>query len=448
MRILIIGAGAVGFDLAQRLTDESHEVVIIDSDPDKVQRAADNLDILAVHGNGASIPVLEEAGISRADILVAVAHGDEVNLMACLIASKRGVPVKIARVSHPEYHTTESVLSRDELGIDMFIGPEQESAWELFQLLNASAATDLVRFAEGRVQLVGMRVREGAPVAGKTVEQLDREMKGRQFVLTAIVRGRETEIPTGTSRIEAGDKIFLLAPTEEITSLPPLAGYEPFKLRRVMIAGGSDEAVYLAEHLAEHRVACTVLEKRRERCVQLARLLPKALILHGNATDLELLEMEGVEGIDGFVALTDRDEINMLSALLAKSLGARRVIPLIHRVDYMSLIERVGLDAAVSPRLSAVNAILRHVRRGHVESVATLKGTRAEAAEMVVRSHAPAVGRRVREIDFPEGAVLGAIVRGEKVILPRGEDMVLVDDRVIVFAIPNAVSKVERLFLS
>jgi len=446
MRILIIGAGAVGFDLAQRLIDEDHEVVIVDSNPDKVQRAADNLDILAVHGNGASIPILEEAGISRADILVAVARNDEVNLMACLIGSKRGVPVKIARVSHPEYHTAESVLSREELGIDLFIGPEQESAWELFQLLNASAATDLVRFAEGRVQLVGMRVREGAPVAGKTVEQLDREMKGRQFVLTAIVRGRDTEIPTGASRIEAGDKIFLLAPTEEVTSLPPLAGYEPFKLRRVMIAGGSDEAVYLAEHLAEHRVACTVLEKRRERCVELARLLPKALILHGNATDLELLEMEGVEGIDGFVALTDRDEINMLSALLAKSLGARRVIPLIHRVDYMSLIERVGLDAAVSPRISAVGAILRHVRRGHVKSVATFKGTRAEAAEMVVGSHAPAVGRRVREINFPQGAVLGAIVRGEKIVLPRGDDMVLVDDRVIVFVVPDAVSRVEKLF--
>jgi trk system potassium uptake protein len=356
------------------------------------------------------------------------------------------VPIKIARVSHPEYHTGESVLSREELGVDLFIGPEQESAWELFQLLHAAAATDLVRFAEGRVQLVGMRVREGSQVAGKTVEELDHELAGRRFVLAAIVRDGETHIPTGASRIEAGDKFFLLAPTEEISSLPPLAGYEPFRLRRVMIAGGSDEGVYLAQHLADHNVACTIIEVRRERCRELARILPRALILNGNATDLELLEMEGVEGIDGFVALTDRDEINMLSALLAKSLGARRVIPLIHRVDYMSLIERVGLDAAVSPRISAVNAILRHVRRGNVASVATLKGTRAEAIELVVGARAPVVGRKVREIDFPRGAILGAIVRGTEVILPRGEDVLLGDDRVIVFVLADAVAGVERIF--
>jgi trk system potassium uptake protein len=446
MRILIIGAGAVGFDLAQRLTAEGHEVVIVDSDPDKVQRASDHLDILAVLGNGASIPVLDEAGISRADILVAVARGDEVNLVACLIGSKRGVPIKIARVSHPEYHSSESVLSREELGVDLFIGPEQESAWELFQLLNAAAATDLVRFAEGRVQLVGMRVRAGSPVDGKTVEEIDRAMEGRRFVLAAVVRGVETHIPTGATRIEAGDKFFVLARTEEVASLPRLAGYERFKLRRVMIAGGSDEAVYLAQHLAEHHVACTILELRRERCRELARILPKALILNGNATDLELLEMEGVEGIDGFVALTDRDEINMLSALLAKSLGARRVIPLIHRVDYMSLIERVGLDAAVSPRISAVNAILRHVRRGNVASVATLKGTRAEAIELVVGSRSRVAERKVREIDFPTGALLGAIVRGKEVILPRGDDVVRGEDRVIVFVVPDAVAGVERLF--
>ncbi len=432
--------------MAQRLTAEGHDVVIVDSDPVKVQRASDNLDILAILGNGASIPVLEEAGISRADILVAVARGDEVNLIACLIASRRRVPIKIARVSHPEYHTAESVLSRAEIGVDLFIGPEQESAWELFQLLNSAAATDLVRFADGRVQLVGMRIREGSPAAGRTVEELDRDMAGHRFVLAAIIRDKETHIPTGATRIEAGDKLFLLAPTGEVASLPPMAGYKPFKLRRVMIAGGSDEAVYLARHLADHRVACTVLEVRRERCRELAQLLPKALILHGNATDLELLEMEGVEGIDGFVSLTDRDEINMLSALLAKSLGARRVIPLIHRVDYMSLIERVGLDAAVSPRLSAVNAILRHVRRGNVASVATLKGTRAEAIELVVGTHARVADRKVREIDFPRGAILGSIVRGKEVILPRGDDVVRGGDRVIIILVPDAVAGVERLF--
>jgi trk system potassium uptake protein len=445
MRIVIIGAGAVGFHLARRLTDEGHDVVIIDTNPDKVRRAGDSLDVIAIEGNGASIPVLEEAGIAKADILVAVAHGDEVNLMACLIASRRGVPIKVARVSHPEYHAADSILSREELGVDLMIGPEQECAWEAFQLLNAEAATDFARFAEGKVHLVGMRVREGAPVAGKTLIELDREMRGRPYVAAAIVRNGVTEIPTGASRIEAGDKIFVLAPAGEASLLPPLAGYDRFRLRRVMIAGGSDEAVYLAQHLAEHKVSCTILERDRDRCRELARILPHALILQGDATDLELLEMEGVEGIDGFVALTDRDEVNMLSALLAKTSGAHRVIPLIHRVEYMKLVEKVGLDAAVSPRISAVNAILQHVRRGPVTSVATMKDTRAEAIELMVAAGSRLAGRKVRDIEFPSGAVLGAIVRRDKVIMPRGRHAIEAGDHVVFFVLPHAIEKVERL---
>lgn len=445
MRIVVIGAGAVGRYLARRLTDEGHDLVIVDNDPEKVRHARDGLDVIAIEGNGAAIPVLEQAGISEADVLVAVAHGDEVNLMACLIASRRGVPIKVARVSHPEYHAADSILSREALGVDLMISPEQECAWEAFLLLNAEAATDYARFAEGRVHLVGMRVREGAPVAGKSLIELDREMRGRPFVVAAIVRNGVTEIPSGASRIEVDDKIYVLAPAGKASSLAELAGYEPFRLRRVMIAGGSDEAIYLARHLAQHHVACTILERDRDRCRELAGLLPKALILQGDATDLDLLEMEGVEGIDGFAALTDRDEVNMLSALLAKTSGAHRVIPLIHRVEYMKLIERVGLDAAVSPRISAANAILGRLRRGRVMSVATLKDTEAEAIELMIGERSALAGRKIRDIDFPPGVVLGGIVRAERVIIPRGRHTIEAGDHVVFFALPAAVKKVEEL---
>ncbi len=445
MRIVIVGAGAVGLHLARQLSDEGHDIVVVDTDPEKVRRARDGLDVIAIEGNGASIPVLEKAGIARADILVAVAHGDEVNLMACLTASRKGVPIKIARVSHPEYHAADSVLSREALGVDLMISPEQECAWEAFLLLSQEAATDYARFADGKVHLVGMRVLESAPIAGKSLIELDRELRGRPFVVAAIVRNGITEIPSGTSRIEVGDKIYVLTPAGEASLLPPLAGYAPFHLRRVMIAGGSDEAVYLARHLAQHHVSCTVLDRDRDRCRKLAEVLPKALILHGDATDLELLEMEGVEGIDGFVALTDRDEVNMLSALLAKASGAHRVIPLIHRVEYMKLIERVGLDAAVSPRISAANAILRHVRRGPVMSVATLKDTRAEAIELEIAKGSALADRRVRDVPFPDGVVLGAIVRSGKVIMPRGRHTIEAGDHVVFFVLPEAIEKVEEL---
>jgi trk system potassium uptake protein TrkA len=445
MRVLIVGAGAVGFYLARRLADESHEVTLVDPDPDKVQRAQDNLDVIAIRGNGAAIPVLEEAGLVNTEIMMAVSGSDEVNLVACLVASKRGVPVKVARISHPEYHAPNSILSREDLGVDLMIGPEQECAWEAFGLLTTSAATELARLAGGKIQLVGMRVLPGAPVVGKSLSQLDREVKNLSFVVAAVVRGEDTWIPTGPTIVEEGDKIFVLGPSGRVRYLPTLAGHDPFDLRRVMIGGGSDEAVYLAQHLIGHGVHCTILESNRDRCRELAEILPGALVLHGDTTDLDLLEMEGVEGIDGFVALTNRDEVNMLAALLAKTCGARRSIPLIHKMEYMSLVERVGLDAAVSPRISAANAILRYVRRGPIASVAILKASRAEAMETVIEEGSRLMGRRLRDVKFPAGSLLGGIVRGEEVIMPRGGDALQLGDHAIFFVLPEAVTAVEKL---
>jgi trk system potassium uptake protein len=447
MKILVIGAGEVGFHLARQLSTEGQDVVVIELDPDRAAEVAEQLDVLTVTGNGASLGVLQRAGIAGADLLLAVASKDEVNLLSCLAASRLGVRFRVARISSPEYDAHGSVLSREQLGIDLMINPERECAWETFQLLNSEAATELVGFAEGRVQLVGLRVKPGAQVAGKTLIELDREMPGRRWITVAIARDGRTEIPGGQSRIEAGDQIFLLAPSAEMPNIPTMAGYAPFKLRRVMIAGGSAEAVYLAEHLAEHGVECTILDRDRGRCVELAERLPRALVLHGDATDLTLLEMEGVEGIDGFVAFTGHDETNILASLVAKSLGARKVISLIDKMEFLPLVSKVGVDAAVSPRMSTVNAILRYVRRGNVLAVASMKGIAAEAIEMDISPTARIVGRPLQEVDFPRDALLGAIIRDGEVITPRGGDVVLAGDRVVLFTLPAAIPELERLFV-
>ncbi|MEX2608811.1 MAG: Trk system potassium transporter TrkA [Gemmatimonadota bacterium] len=446
MRILVIGAGAVGFHLAERLSEEGHDVVLIDANGERAERAAERLDVLAITGNGASVPVLEQAGIKDASLLLAVTSRDEVNVLACLVASRFNVPFKVARTSSPQYYQEGSILSSQALGIDLTVSPERECAWETFQLLNSEAATDLVRFADGKVQLIGLRVKEGAAVAGLSLLELDRKLVDHNYVTVAIARDGHTEIPTGQSRIEAGDQIFVLTPSAEMPAIPPLAGYEDFKLRRVMIAGGNDEAIHLARHLEEHDVECTIIELDRRRALELAEQLPRALILHGDATNLELLEMEGVEGIDGFVAYTGQDEVNMLSSLLAKTTGARKVISLIHRFEYMRLVTKVGIDAAVSPRLSTVNAILRYVRRGNVRAVATMKGIPAEALELSVGPGAPILGRPLKEVAFPKGGLLGAIVRDGQVIMPRGTDVVQKGDHVVVFALPEAIAKIEALF--
>jgi trk system potassium uptake protein TrkA len=446
MRVIIVGAGEVGFHLAERLSLENQDVVLVEMDPERAERASELLDVMTVQGNGASIPVLENAGIRNASMLLAVTSKDEVNLISCLAATRLGVDYTIARVSNPDYYARGSVLSRERLGIDLMINPEREAARETFQLLQSAAATDVANFAKGQVQLTGLVVKEGAQVAGKSVARLASELKDFHFVLAAIVRDGETTIPTGASRVLAGDHIYVLSPTSEVASLPPLAGYEPFHLKRVMIAGGSAEALFLAGHLEKHGVECTILDRDRRRCVELAEALPKALVLHGDATDTELLEMEGVAGLDGYVAATGHDETNLLSALVAKSLGARKVISLIEKFDYLPLVPKVGLDAAVSPRMSAVNAILRYVRKGRVMTVATLKGIDAEAIEFNVGKDAPIAHKTLAELPFPPGGIIGTIIRGEEYIIPRGEDMVLPGDEVIIFALPEALPEIEKFF--
>ncbi|HBD98737.1 MAG TPA: Trk system potassium transporter TrkA, partial [Gemmatimonadetes bacterium] len=359
---------------------------------------------------------------------------------------KFGVQHVVARISNPEYYGEGSVLSQEQMGIDLMINPERECARETFDLLRSEIATDVVPFADGRVHLVGLKVKEGAPVAGKTLAELAKDLHDHHYATVAIVRDGKTHIPRSDSKIHAGDQLYLLSPTAEIEDIAPLAGYKPSRLRRVMIAGGSAEGEYLAQILDTKGIECTILDRDRRRCLELAERLPHALVLHADATDLELLEMEGVAGIDGFVAATGSDETNLLSSLLAKTAGAQKVVSLVHKFEYLRLIPRVGVDASVSPRMSTVNAILRYVRRGHVVTVAELTSTDAETIEYSVDEESAIAGKMLREVHFPKDAVIGTILRGDEIILPRGDDRVLPGDDVIVFALPAAVSEVEQLF--
>ena len=446
MKVLVIGAGEVGFHLAKRLSEENQDVILIESDPERADFTSQQLDVLTVVGNGASLPMLEKAGISNASMLLAVTSKDEVNLIASMAAKKFGVQHVVARISNPEYYGEGSVFSQEQMGIDLMINPERECARETFDLLRSEIATDVVPLAGGRVHLVGLRVKEGAQFADKTLAELGEELHDHHYATVAIVRDGETRIPRADSKIMVGDQLYLLSPTGEIEDIAPLAGYKSSRVRRVMIAGGSTEGEYLAEILDEQGIECTILDRDRRRCVELAERLPRTLVLHADATDLELLEMEGVAGIDGFVAMTNSDETNLLSSLLAKTAGAHKVVSLVHKFEYLRLVPRVGVDASVSPRMSTVNAILRYVRRGHVVTVAELTSTDAETIEYSVDEESAIAGHKLRDVHFPKDAVIGTILRGDEIIVPRGDEMVLPGDDVIVFALPDAVSEVEQLF--
>lgn len=448
MRVLVVGAGEVGFHLAQRLSEEHQDVVIIEDDPERAETAAQQLDVQTIVGNGASISVLERASVRDAQMILAVTSADEVNLIACLAAKKMGVPYTVARISNPDYYEADSVLSSDQVGIDLMVNPERECAREAFRLLQSAAFTEVAEFAGGRVQLVGLKVLDGAPVAGKTIRTLRSEFLpgGYHYVTAAIVRDGATIFPRAETTIEAGDRIYLLAPTSEIDQVPPLAGYDRFELRRVMIAGGSLEGQYIAELLEQNGIECTILDRNRRRCLELAEKLPKSLVLHADATDLELLEMEGVSGSDAFVSSTGSDETNLLSSLLAKQAGARKVLSLVHKFQYLKLVPAVGVDSSLSPRMSTVNAILRRVRRGRVMTVATLSGIEAEAIEFVVSQQSRIAGQALRDVDFPKNGVVGTILRGDEIVLPRGQDVLHPGDDVIVFATPDAIPAIEALF--
>jgi trk system potassium uptake protein len=446
MRILILGAGDVGLHLAQQLALENHDVVLIEQDRERARMAQDFLDALVVEGNGASLTTLEQAGITKTDLLLAVTSHDEVNIMACLSAAQYDVPKRIARVSKPDYYDHTGILPPERLGVDLMINPERECALESYQLLQSAAAAEFAQFENGLVQLIGVRVKPGAPVAGKRLLEIGRGMKDVRALVVAIARDGETIIPSGGTRIEEGDQVFILGEPKHMPDVLPLAGYDRFDLRRVIIAGGSREAWFLAHMLEEHKIGCTLIERDRNRAFELSEDLRKTLVLHGDATDLELLEMEAIGDADGFVAYTGSDETNLLSCLLAKNLGTHRVISLIKRFNYIPLVSRVGVDAAVSPRMAAVNAILTHVRRGSVLAVATLKGTRAEGIEFNVSTRFPYIDMPLSAVRLPKGSLIGAIVRGDHAIIPGGDDEIRPGDRVVVFVVPEALRKVEDLF--
>ena len=446
MRILILGAGDVGFHLAQQLAREGHEVVVVEQDRERARALQDSVDGLVIEGNGASLVTLEQAGIARTDLLLAVTSQDEINIMACLSAEQYKVRKRIARVSKPDYYDHTGILPPERLGVDLMINPERECALETYQLLQSAAATEFAQFEGGLVQVIGLRVKEGAPAAGKRLVEIGKLMRDAQALVVAIARNGQTVIPTGATRIDPGDLVYIMGEATHLPDVLTVAGYDRFNLRRVVIAGGSREAWFLAKLLEEHRIDCTILESDRVRALYLAEHLRRSLILHGDATDLELLEMEGIGDADGFVAYTGSDETNLLSCLLAKSLGTRKVVSLIDRFDYVPLVSRVGVDAAVSPRLAAVNAILSYVRRGSVLAVATLKGTTAEGIEFDVPAHVPFLGRPLAEVRLPKGSLIGAIIRGDQVVIPGGADAIRAGDRVIVFVLPEALREVEALF--
>ena len=449
MKILIVGAGQVGYFLCERLSFEGHEVTLIDRDADHLRRAQDRLNVLGLQGNGASAETLEQAGIKDCDIFIAVADLDEINILACLLAREYGVATRIARVKSIEYTGGGAVLSKEKLGIDLMINPEDAVAEELVKIACRSGAFDVAEFVEGQIQFLGYRIGEDSPLCDLTLKELG-EIRGiYRFVVTAISRGGRTIIPRGDDTIQAGDSIFIFAHQKDLPTIQYMMQLKEEKTRRnrrVFILGGGRIGLHIAEELERLRFEVRLVERDEARCEKLSAKLKKTMVIHAEGTEIDTLIEEGVERADVFIAVTGNDESNILCSLLARQHGARRVMALVNKPELLTLAGSLGIDACVSPRLAAAGAILKYVRRGEVISLATIEGSNAEVLEIEVKAGRQVIGKKLKTLHFPQGAIIGAIVRGQNYEIPTGESTLEAGDRVVIFAMPGALAKVERFF--
>ena len=414
MRIVILGAGQVGSSVAENLVSEANDITVVDIDPARLKRLQDRLDLRTVTGNAAHPAVLEQAGARDADMLLAVTQSDEINMVACkLAATMFNIPTKIARIRSADYLSHPEIFSPENFAVDHSICPEQVICDYIAKLLEFPEALQVLEFANGKVSLVAVRAFHGGPLVGHELQDLRRHIPQADTRVVAIFRHDSPIIPEGKTVIEAGDEVFFLAATENIRGVLRELRRMDKPVKRVMIGGGGNIGRRLARAI-ESKYSVKIIEFNKAGAERLAAELNKTLVLAGDVTDEELLESENVGDMDAYCALTNDDETNIMSSLLAKRLGARKVIALINRSSYVNLLQSGQIDIAISPAQSTIGTLLAHVRRGDCAVVHSLRRGAAEALELIAHGDprsSKVVGRRVEEIELPKGATIAAIVR-------------------------------------
>jgi len=453
VKIIILGAGQVGSTAAHQLAREQvNDVTVVDTRDEVLRDLQDRLDIRTVSGNAAHPAVLEAAGGRGADLIVALTSSDEVNMVACQIAwSLFGTPTKIARIRSGDYHRRPELFGDNAIPVDLAISPEQLVTDYVARLMRYPGALQVLDFADGRVRLVGMRALKGGKLVGHQLKELRAHVPNREVRVAAIYRKGRSIKPEGATVIEEHDEVFFVAARADIRPMMQEFSTQESAARRVVIAGAGNIGFRLASAL-EDRVQVKLIERDPVRARRAAEALRNTLVLTGDAADEELLLEENIDEADVFAAVTNAEEANILSAMLAKKLGARRVMALINKPSYAELMEVGPIDIAISPQTVTIGALLAHVRRGDVVRVHSLRRGAAEAMEAIVHDEdhsSPVAGKRVEEIALPEGTTIGAVVRGEDVIMAHHDTVIQVDDHVILFLTDRRhVEDVGRLFQS
>lgn len=442
MKITIIGAGKVGTEIAHRLSEEGHDIIVIDRDETQLAKINETLDVLTVKGNGSSSQLLKEIGVNDSDLMVAVTESDEINMISCMTAKRVGIAKAIARIRDPDY-ARDLIISKEDLGIDLVINPDYAASLEIFRLLTLKLAVHTEHFANGRVQMAELAVEEtNSQLVNKRIQDIDLP---KSCLIVGISRRGEMIIPGGKDCIKPSDTIYLLGNAESVNKLCAKFKRKGQKVQSVVIMGGGRSGLYLAEMLSRTGVKVKVIEQNMARCLELANRLADVLIIKGDGTDVDLLKREGIHETDSFVAVTGFDEENLLMALLAKQLGAKRVIAKVSRPSYAPLVERLGVDAAISPRLITISEIMRFIRGGRLLSLVLLLNEQAEVLEIIVQPGSRIVGKPLYSSGLPKGVIIGAISRGDQILIPKGSEVIQAEDRLVVFALGHVVHTVEAL---
>lgn len=446
MNFTIVGAGNIGVQLTKRLAIEKHDITIIENNPVNANYVREHLDALIVEGDATFQSVQKAAGVQNNDVFAAMTSNDLVNLISCRIAKNLGAVTTICRVRNPEYKSEDYVVQKEDFGVDYMIHPERETADAIIRLVYQSGSTDVIEFEKGIVQLSGIRLDKDAPVLNIPLMELGASFDNPNIRIVAIKRGQFTVIPRGQDYLKKGDQIFVIYDENLKEKIKEYFGKKDVNLKNILIIGGGQIGRFIAEEF-QHELNVKIIELREGKAHNLAETLRKALVIHGDGSDLDLLTFENLTDMDEFIAVTGDDETNIITSIVARHLEVPRTITLIAKNEYLPLTPALGMDAVVSKQQITVNAILNYIKRTKIAYMAEIPGVDAEITEYIVPAKAKITRKPLKDLYFPEGAIVGAVIRNDKdLIIPTGNTHITENDKVIVFSLPRAVSNVEKFF--
>jgi trk system potassium uptake protein len=446
LHIIVVGGGGVGYELARNLSEKQQDVVVIEKNSLKARRFTESLDVMVIEDNGANAAVLEQAGIKSADMLIAVTHVDEVNIIACMLAKQYNVPITIGRIRNTGYSNESSVLTPNQLGIDIIINPERVAAMEISKMLHFPDATEVEYFNQGKVMMIGVVVSSEAGIIDVPLHKLP---LGPNCIVVGISDSEgKFIIPSGRDVIRPGNKIYLVGDTKTLKDISSLLHHEKTMVKQVTILGGGMIAYQLAKMLEDSKQTFNVklIEKDESRCEGLCKTLQKTLVLQGDGTEIAMLREEDTDQADAIIAATSDDRNNIVAALLARQFGVKKIICEVMKPQYVPVYKALGIDSLINPRLLAAAQIIRLTRREDVVALSILQDERAEVFEMVLPETAKVVNHKISEISLPRGMLIGSLVRNGDVIVPNGGTVLKANDHLVIFALPKVGVKLERYF--